>query len=173
MKVRALNRKERRKANIQFIAMFSALLLLIFSCSFFVLRVAGEGVNALESKHSTYRKAFQNQALATFKIEEIIDKIYSLKMVERTINEQKNLQGLISNIRMDIEKMVKDEETDLEELALYEQLLEQISVLQTSIDIFERDEESRSYSQQLLERCREKYKEDRLKEGRGEKDEEK
>ena len=163
--MKALNKKERKGANVRFIAMFSATLILMFCCSFFVLRIAHEGVGVLEEKHSTYTEAFKNQALVTFRIEEIIDKIYSLKKEERTINEQKNLQGLISNIRMDIEKLIKDKSTALEEFALYEQLLGQVSVIQTTIDLFKEDEESRRYSQELLERCREKYREDRLSEG--------
>ncbi len=168
--MKALNRKERKKANAKFAGMFAATLLLIFGCSFFVLQIAHRGVMVLEENHATYTKAFQNQALVTFRIEEIIDKIYSLKTVDRTINQQKQLQGLISSIRLDIEDMVKDEETSLDELALFEQLLEQVSVIQTSIDLFEEDEESRMYSQQLLERCREKYREKSLKGNKKEED---
>ncbi len=160
--MKALNKKERKKANVRFIAMFSVTLILIFGCSFFVLRIAHEGVKVLEKKHATYTKIFQNQALVTFKVEEIIEKIYNLKKFDRTINEQKNLQGLISNIRMDIEKLIKDETTELEEFALYGQLMEQVSVIQSTIDLFEEDEENHKYSQELLERCREKYREDML-----------
>jgi hypothetical protein len=163
--MKALNKKERKKANIKFVAMFSLTLLLMFCCSFFVLRIAHEGVEVLEEKHNSYTDAFKNQAFVTFRIEEIIDKIYSLKKGNRTINEQKNFQGLISGVRMDIEKLIKDETTKLNEFALYEQLLVQVSVIQTTIDRFKEDEESRRYSQQLLERCREKYREERLTEG--------
>ncbi len=160
--MKALNKKERKKANVRFIAMFSVTLILIFGCSFFVLQIAHEGVKVLEKKHATYTKIFQNQALVTFKVEEIIEKIYNLKKYDRTINEQKNLQGLISNIRMDIEKLINDETTELDEFALYAQLLEQVSVIQSTIDLFEEDEEAHKYSQELLERCREKYREDML-----------
>lgn len=160
--MKALNKKERKKANVRFIAMFSVTLILIFGCSFFVLRIAHEGVKVLEKKHATYTKIFQNQALVTFKVEEIIEKIYNLKKFDRTINEQKNLQGLISNIRMDIEKLIMDETTELDEFALYAQLLEQVSVIQSTIDLFEEDEEDHKYNQELLERCREKYREDML-----------
>lgn len=157
--MKPLNYKERRKANGKFFAIFSAMLLLIFGCSLFVLRIADKGVKVLEKKHTTYTKAFENQALVTFRIEEIIDKIYSLKNINRTINEQKHLQGLISNIRMDLEDMIKDEETILEEFTLYSQLLDQVKAIQSTIDLFEQDEESYRYSQKLLERCREKYRE--------------
>lgn len=170
--MKALNRKERRKANWKFIAMFSGTMLLIFICSFFVLRIAKEGVKVLEAKHATYTKTFENQALITFRIEEIIDMIYSLKQETRTINEQKNLQGIISGIRLDIEKLINDESTSMKEYELYTHLLEEVSVIQTSIDLFKEDEESRLFSQRLLERCREKYREDRLKEGKAEKKEE-
>lgn len=163
--MKALNKKERKKANVRFIAMFMGTLLLMFCCSYFVLRVAHKGVGVLETKHTTYTKAFENQALVTFRIEEIIDKIYSLKKEERTINEQKNLQGLISGIRLDIEKVIEDERSELEEFSLYEQLLVQISVIQTTIDLFEADQESRKYSQQLLERCRQNYRENMISEG--------
>ena len=160
--MKALNQKERKKGRVKFIAMFSLTLLLMFGCSFFVLRIAGEGVMVLEQKHKIYTKAFENQALVTFRIEEIIDKIYSLKTVERSINEQKNLQGLISNIRMDIEKLIIDETTELKEFELYSELLAQVSVIQNTIDLFEEDEESHRYNQKLLERCREKYRVDKL-----------
>ena len=160
--MKALNKKERKKANRRFIAIFMSTLILMFGCGFFVLKIAHEGVQVLEKRHTTYTKAFANQAFVTFRIEEIIDKIYNLKKGARTINEQKNLQGLISSIRLDIEKLVKDEQTELKEFALYEQLLVQVSVIQTTIDLFKEDEESHKYSQQLLEKCREKYREDRL-----------
>ena len=163
--MKALNTKERKKANVKFMAMFITTLFLMFCCSFFILRIAREGVHVLEKKHATYTKAFENQALVTFRIEEIIDKIYSLKKVERSINEQKHLQGLISNIRMDLEAMMSKEGTAMKEFSLYKQLLEQVSVIQTTIDLFEEDEEAHKYNQGLLERCREKYREDRLSEG--------
>lgn len=160
--MKALNKKERKKANVKFIAMFSATLLLMFICSFFVLRIASEGVKVLEVKHKTYTKAFENQAFITFKMEEIIDKIYSLKTTDRSMAEQKSLQGLISNIRMDIEKLIADESTELKEFELYSELLTQVSVIQNTIDLFEEDEEDHRYSQDLLERCREKYRVDKL-----------
>ena len=170
--MKALNRKQRKKANIKFILMFTATFALMFLCSFFVLRIAHEGVKVVEKKHSSYTKIFQNQALITFRIEEIVDKIYSLKQVDRTINQQKHLQGIISGIRMDLDVLIKKQGTSIGEFELYSQLLEQVSVIQTTIDLFEEDEESRRYSQQLLERCRNKYREDRLSEG-NEKEEEK
>jgi uncharacterized protein YutD len=160
--MKALNRKERKKANVRFIAMFLTTLLLMFGCSFFVLKIAGEGVKVLETKHKTYTKAFENQAFVTFKMEEIIDKIYSLKTTDRSINEQKNLQGLISNIRLDIEKLIREETTELKEFELYTELLAQVSVIQNTIDLFEEDELSHRYNQKLLERCREKYRVDKL-----------
>lgn len=170
--MKALNRKQRKKANIKFILMFTATFALMFLCSYFVLRIAHEGVKVVEKKHSSYTKIFQNQALITFRIEEIVDKIYSLKQVDRTINQQKHLQGIISGIRMDLDVLIKKQGTSIGEFELYSQLLEQVSVIQTTIDLFEEDEESRRYSQQLLERCRNKYREDRLSEG-NEKEEEK
>ncbi|MCH2225687.1 MAG: hypothetical protein MK066_13025 [Crocinitomicaceae bacterium] len=157
--MKPLNYKERRKANGKFVIIFTLMLTLIFGCSLFVLRIADKGVKVLEQKHTTYTRAFRNQALITFRIEEIIDKIYSLKNVNRSINEQKHLQGLISNIRMDLESMINKEETDLEEFTLYSQLLDQVKAIQSTIDLFEQDEESYRYSQKLLERCREKYRE--------------
>ena len=164
--MKALNNKERKKANIKFIAVFVSTLAAIFICSFFVLHIALKGVKVLEDKHATYNKAFENQALVTFRIEEIIDKIYNLKQGTRNINEQKNFQGLISNIRLDLEKVINDEQTTLKEFALFEKLLLQVTVIQTSIDLFKEDEESRRYSQELLERCRENYREKSLKEGK-------
>ncbi len=157
--MKPLNYKERRKANLKFLSTFSVMLLLLFGCGFFVLRIAQKGVNVLEKRHATYVTSFENQAFITFKIEEIIDKIYNLKKVSRTINEQKHLQGLISSARLDIEAVIEKETTDQNEFALYSELLEQIKVIQATIDLFEQDEESYRYTQQLLERCREKYRE--------------
>jgi len=142
--------------------MFSTTMLLLFGCSFFVLKIADKGVKELEVKHTHYTEAFKNQALVTFKIEEIIEKIYRLKKEDRTMNEQKHLQGLISNIRMDIEDKIEDDGTALGEFSLYEQLLVQVSAIQNTIDLFEQDEESYNYSQQLLEKCREKYRDQSL-----------
>jgi len=164
--MKALNNKERRKANWRFTGMFLATMLLLFGASFFVLQIAHKGVKVLEEKHTVYTKAFENQALITFRIEEIIDKIYSLKNVDRTINQQKHLQGIISNIRLDLEDLIADEETSLKEFELYQSLLQQVSVIQTSIDLFEEDEESYRFSQDQLERCREKYREKSLYEGK-------
>lgn len=158
-RMKPLNHKERRRANWRFMAVFTTMLFLLFGCGFFVLQIAHKGVEVLEQKHSKYTKAFENQALITFRIEEIIDKIYSLKTVNRSINEQKHLQGLISSVRMDLENIIEKETTTLDEFTLYTQLLEQVKVIQATIDLFEQDEESYRYSQQLLERCREKYRE--------------
>jgi len=163
--MKALNNKERKKANWRFIGMFSATMLLLFGASFFVLQIAHRGVKVLEEKHTVYTKAFENQAFITFRIEEVIDKIYSLKNVDRTINEQKHLQGIISNITLDLEDLIADEQTSMKEFELYENLLEQVSVIQTSIDLFEKDEETYRYDQQLLERCRKKYREEKIYEG--------
>lgn len=63
---------------------------------------------------------------------------------------------------MDIEKLIEDETTELKEFELYSELLAQVSVIQNTIDLFEEDEESHRYSQKLLERCREKYRVDKL-----------
>lgn len=163
--MKALNNKERRKANWRFIGMFSATMLLLFGASFFVLQIAHRGVKVLEEKHAVYTKAFEHQAFITFRIEEIIDKIHNLKNEDRTINEQKHFQGIISNITLDLEDLIADEQTSMKEFELYEHLLEQVSIIQTSIDLFEKDEESYRYSQDLLERCRKKYREDKLYEG--------
>ncbi len=158
--MKSLNYKKRKKAQLHFLFVFSSTLLLIFCSSFFTIYAGKKGVEVLEKKHTEYNKIFEKHAAITFEIDEITKLVYKLKNKKRTLGEHKQFQGLISSMRMNIEKEIeKTEMMTVNQFQLYKELLGQIKAIQSIIDDYENEAEEYLYNRDLLEKCREKYRE--------------
>lgn len=161
--MKSLNYKKRKKAQLQFLFVFLLALLVVFGSSFFTIYTGKKGIEVLEKKHAEYNEVFEKQASITFQIDEITKLVYKLKNKKRTLGEHKQFQGLISNMRTDIEREIENKEKlTTDQFQLYVELLGQIKAIQSIIDDYENESEEYLYNKELLEKCREKY---RIQEG--------
>ncbi|MCG8699687.1 MAG: type VI secretion system transmembrane protein TssO [Bacteroidales bacterium] len=156
--MKPLNRKERKASILKFSLVFFLTLLILFWCSFFVIRAGVQGITVLEEKHNEYNEVFEKQAYISFEIDEITKLLYQLKNKQRTIYEHKQFQGLISDRRDNIHKEIEQiNPITSDQFDLYKELLFQIKEIQSVIDDYENESEEYVYNKQLLEKCREKY----------------
>jgi hypothetical protein len=157
--VKPLNYKKRRASQLRFLLVFSITLTLLFCSSLFAIYTGEKGINVLEKKHSEYNDIFEKQAFISFKIDEMTKYLYRLKNKKRTLGEHKQFQGLISNMRTDVENEIKNTTSDVEyQFQLYTELLRQIKEIQEVVDDYENESEEYLYNKELLEKCREKYR---------------
>ncbi|WP_194765660.1 hypothetical protein [Tamlana sp. I1] len=159
--MKPLNHKKRVAAQLQFAVVFSITLVVIFCSSFFALYAGKQGISVLESKHAEYNSVFEKQANITFSIDEITKLVYKLKNKKRTLGEHKQFQSLISQLRINIENEIANTASiTTNQFQLYNELLFQIKSIQAIIDDYENESEEYIYDKELLEKCREKYRED-------------
>lgn len=162
--MKPLNYKKRKTSKLNFILVFSLTLFVLFWSGFFAIYTGKKGIDVLEKKHAEYNRVFEKQAAITFDIDEIIKLIYKLKNKKRTLGEHKQFQSLISNLRIEIEKEIEEiESIKSNQFELYTELLSQVKVIQSIIDDYENESEEYLYNKELLEKCREKYREIGLK----------
>ncbi len=158
--MKPLNYKKRRASQLRFLLVFLITLTVLFCSSLFAIHTGKKGIDVLEKKHAEYNKIFEKQASITFKLDEITKYLYRLKNKKRTLGEHKQFQGLISNMRTDIENEIANTESAVEEykFQLYTELLGQVKAIQTIVDDYENESEEYIYNKELLEKCREKYR---------------
>lgn len=162
--MKPLNHKKRIVFQLQFVLVFSITLIVVFCSSFFAISAGKKGIDVLETKHAEYNKVFEKQAAITFEIDEITKLVYKLKNKKRTLGEHKQFQSLISNLRIGIEDDIANTESiTTNQFQLYTELLYQIKTIQSIIDDYENESEEYLYNKELLEKCREKYREDGVK----------
>jgi len=159
--VKPLNYKKRRTSQLKFALVFSITLFVVFCSSFSTIYTGKKGIDVLEKKYAEYNEFFEKQATIAFEMEEITKLIYKLKNKKRSFGEHKQFQGLITNMRIDIEKEI-GESTTTNQFQLYKKLLSQVKEIQSIIDDFENESEEHLYNKSLLEKCREKYREKEL-----------
>ncbi|WP_271783473.1 hypothetical protein [Aquimarina algiphila] len=168
--MKPLNYKKRIASQLQFVLVFSITLIVVFCSSFFAISAGKKGISVLESKHAEYNKVFEKQAAITFQIDEITKLVYKLKNKKRTLGEHKQFQGLISSHRIGIENDIANTESmTTNQFQLYNELLHQIKTIQSIIDDYENESEEYIYNKELLEKCREKYREDGVKSNKNKK----
>ncbi len=158
--MKPLNAKERKKTVLNFIGIFVLALLLLFGCGYFTITTAQRGISILEERHTEYNAIFEKQANYNFKINEIIGDIHKLKSKDRTLNEHKQFQGIITDLRTDIsDDILKDSlaNTKKNHYIIYKEMLNQVAAIQLVLDSYEKQSETYSYDKELLEKCREKY----------------
>ena len=151
------NKKERRQAKTSFSMMFLFTLLLCMLFGVCTLTTARKGIGMLEEKKALYDEIFRKQADYNFRMDEIFRNLNSLSTKERTPNEHKQLQVIITQER---EKMLDDfgySETDTANFALYKVLLEQIRATQETIDQYDKESRRREYNLGQLQKGRKKF----------------
>ncbi|MBE7635045.1 hypothetical protein J2Q11_12170 [Tenacibaculum finnmarkense genomovar finnmarkense] len=157
--MKPLNYKKRRASQLRFLLVFSITLTLLFCSSLFAIYTGKKGIDVLEKKHAEYNDIFEKQAFITFKIDEMTKYLYRLKNKKRTLGEHKQFQGLISNMRTNVEREIKNTASSIEnQFQLYIELLRQIKEIQAVVDNYENESEEYLYNKELLEKCREKYR---------------
>jgi len=157
--MKPLNHKELKKGKKNFSLIFLTTLIIIFCSSYFAMITAKKGVAVLEDKYAGYNKIFEDQAAITFDLNEIIKKLHQLKSGKRTLNEHKQFQLLISDLRNNIEEIIEKGKRESEEFSLYKELLIEIKTIQFVIDRLGIDEEEYLQDKELYERCIQKYSE--------------
>lgn len=154
------NVKDRRKQRQVFILVFACLLGGLFFSGAVTLVSAQQGVRLLETKKSSYDKLFQKQAEFNFLIEEIFRDLHNLRSKERTSNEYKYMQKIITQKRMMLEEEIAGfEGEEQKHYTLYQQLLELIKETQGVFDAYDYQSRKREYNIDQLEKCRKKYQE--------------
>lgn len=148
------NKKERRQAKMSFSMMFLFTLLLFMLFGVCTLTTARKGIGMLEEKKALYDEIFRKQADYNFRMDEMFRKMSSLTTKERTPNEHKQLQIIITQER---EKMQDDfgySETDTVHFALYKVLLDQMRATQEAIDQYDKESRRRAYNLEQLQKGR-------------------
>ncbi len=158
--MKPLNAKDRKQQKLSFYVYFGLTLFLFGLCTIFTFITAQKGIALLESKKSSYDAIFKKQAELNFQLDEIFRDLINLKSKKRTTSEHKQMQRIINNNRMMMEAEIAAMESDRQEhLILYKTILDQIKEIQTSLDLYEKESNTRLYNIEQLEKCRQKYQE--------------
>jgi hypothetical protein len=157
--MKPLNHKVLNKQKKKFLFIFFITLLVVFWSSYFTITTAKKGVEVLEKKYATYNKIFEEQAAITFDVDEIIKKLHQFKSGKRTLSEHKQFQLLISDLRVQVKKVIHKSESKSEAFILYKELLEEIKTIQSVVDQFRIVEDEYQEDKELYERCIERYSE--------------
>lgn len=148
------NKKERKKAKTSFAMMFSFTLLLFLLFGVCTLTTARKGVGMLEEKKALYEDIFRKQADYNFRMDEIFRKINSLTSKERTSNEHKQLQLIITQEREKMQDEFSSSDADTVNYALYKVMLSQIRATQEFIDQYDKESRRRKYNLEQLQKGR-------------------
>lgn len=148
------NRKERKAAKIAFIIQFSYVLLLFLLFGICTLITARKGVSTLEEKKALYDDIFRKQADYNFRMDDMFRNMNSLSTKERSGNEHRQLQLIITQERDKMLDEINGTDADSINYALYKSILEQISTTQDAIDRYDREARRRAYNLGQLQKGR-------------------
>lgn len=152
------NKKERREAKATFMAWFSFTLFLFLLFGTLSVVTAQKGISMLEDKKARYDEIFRKQADYNFRLDEIFRNMNSLTTKERSGNEHRQLQLLITQER---DKMIEEigmADVDSSNYALYKSILEQVRTTQETIDSYNREARKREYNLGQLQKGRHKLR---------------
>ncbi len=152
------NKKERREAKATFMAWFSFTLFLFLLFGTLSVITAQKGISMLEDKKARYDEIFRKQADYNFRLDEIFRNMNSLTTKERSGNEHRQLQLLITQER---DKMIEEigmADVDSSNYALYKSILEQVRTTQETIDSYNREARKREYNLGQLQKGRHKLR---------------
>lgn len=158
--MKPLNFKERKKELIKFYLVFAVLILAVFLSGFLTLKTGEFGVDVLGKKHAEFTESFRIKATLTHDLDEIIKRLSQINNRERNLGEHKKYQDLISEIRNKMTTTINAAKKP-EEFVLYSELITIIKDIQSDLDNYKEDHENYYYIEELLERCKEKYIEER------------
>ncbi len=157
--MKPLNYIKRRKQILKFSLYFSFLLAILLTCGLFTLTTASKGIALLNEKKSNYDAVFSKQAELNFQLEDIYKNLNSLKNKKRTLVEHKEMQKLISDTRIMLEKEIGTDNQDIKYYNLYKELFKHLKEIQSIMDVYEKEESKRIHNIDQLEKCKQKYKE--------------
>ena len=152
------NRKERKAAKIAFIIQFSYVLLLFLLFGICTLKTARKGISTLEEKKALYDDIFRKQADYNFRMDDMFRNMNSLSTKERSGNEHRQLQLIITQERDKMLDEINGTDADSINYALYKSILEQISTTQDAIDRYDREARRRAYNLGQLQKGRRKLR---------------
>ncbi|CAM1355902.1 MULTISPECIES: type VI secretion system TssO [Tenacibaculum] len=156
--MKALNHKERKKQILKFFASFSLTAVVVFFCLYVTLIIAEKGVVLIESKQSHYNEVFKKQAMLNFKMEELFKNLYSLKNKRRNIGEYRQMQKIITNTRVEIRQSIDSTKKENNYYKIYGEFLSEIRNIQSLLESYNKEVNTREANKEQLEKCREKYK---------------
>ena len=152
------NRKERKAAKIAFIIQFTYVLLLFLLFGICTLITARKGISTLEEKKALYDDIFRKQADYNFRMDDMFRNMNSLSTKERSGNEHRQLQLIITQERDKMLDEINGTDADSINYALYKSILEQISTTQDAIDRYDREARRRAYNLGQLQKGRRKLR---------------
>lgn len=154
----AENKKVRLKAKLRFTLVFVITLIVITTGGVVMVITAQKGITLLESKKTEYDEVFKKQAELNFQIEELLRNLNNLKTKRRNTSEHKHMQKLITKKRILMESDI-NMQSDKSKYEVYQVMLDQIRIIQSSMDELDRESKKREGNMEQLEKCRIKYQE--------------
>ena len=152
----AKNKKERKSAITSFSLLFFFTLLLFLLLGITTLTTAKKGISMLEEKKVLYDEIFRKQADYNFRIDNLLRNINSLKNKDRTNNEHKQLQQIITQERVRMEDEIEMMDADSVYFSLYKAMLRQIQATQEVSDQLYKESRQREYYLEQLQKGRRK-----------------
>lgn len=154
----AENKKARLRAKLRFFLVFVITLVVITTGGVVAIVTAQKGITLLESKKTEYDEVFKKQAELNFQIEELFRNLNNLKTKRRNTSEHKHMQKLITKKRLLMESDINIQ-SDKSKYEVYQAMLDQIRIIQSSMDELDRESNKRESNMEQLEKCRIKYQE--------------
>lgn len=154
----AENKKARLQAKLRFFLVFVITLVVITTGGVVAIVTAQKGITLLESKKTEYDEVFKKQAELNFQIEELFRNLNNLKTKRRNTSEHKHMQKLITKKRLLMESDINIQ-SDKSKYEVYQAMLDQIRIIQSSMDELDRESNKRESNMEQLEKCRIKYQE--------------
>lgn len=154
----AKNKQERLTAKLRFTLVFVIALIVITTGGVVTIVTAQKGIALLEEKKREYDDVFKKQAELNFQMEEMFRNLNNLKTKRRNSSEHKHMQQLITKKRLLMENEIAAQ-SDPSKYESYKAMLEQIRVIQSSMDELDRASKKRESNIEQLEKCRIKYQE--------------
>ena len=148
----AENKKARLKAKLRFTLVFAIALIVTTTGGIVTIVTAQKGISLLESKKAEYDNVFKKQAELNFQIEELFRDLNNLKTKRRNSSEHKHMQKLITKKRLLMENDIAMQ-ADKSKYEVYKAMLEQIRVIQSSMDDLDRESKKRESNMEQLEKC--------------------
>ena len=152
----AKNKKERKSAITSFSLLFFFTLLLFLLLGITTLTTAKKGISMLEEKKVRYDEIFRKQADYNFRIDNLLRNINSLKNKDRTNNEHKQLQQIMTQERVRMEDEIEMMDADSVYFSLYKAMLYQIQATQEVSDQLYKESRQREYYLEQLQKGRRK-----------------
>lgn len=155
--MKALNHLNRRGQIIKFLLFFMITFVMLSVNGYFTLVIAQKGILLVEKKQAKYDEVFKKQAELGFKLDETFKNLYNLKNKRRNAGEYKQMQKIITDTRVVIEKEIDTTKKENSYYKVYAEFLKEVKTIQSMLDLYEKEFSKREYNKDQLEKCRDKY----------------